>query len=205
MRTRSATSTPWRKSRWSSRAARFSRVRRPSALLAALLAAGGALPGAARCDPAPDSVAQLEALYADFNDAQGAVALIDSDPARYSSYAGRTRAAWQHTYIVTRGQLLAGLAPERRRAASAGDARALRLMRADVMESPAVPESLAPAGRCSDARRANLRLRALQQALYACFAELANNLSFEGRTVTRVAAFDLLTRMPEAGRRRALF
>src|SRR5579864_1916649 len=188
MRTRSATSTPWRKSRWSSRAARFSRVRRPSALLAALLAAGGALPGAARCDPAPDSVA-----------------LIDSDPARYSSYAGRTRAAWQHTYIVTRGQLLAGLAPARRRAASAGDARALRLMRADVMESPAVPESLAPAGRCSDARRANLRLRALQQALYACFAELANNLSFEGRTVTRVAAFDLLTRMPEAGRRRALF
>lgn len=174
------------------------------ALLAAV-AAGAALAASAHPGVAADPVAQLEALYADFNDAQGAVALIDSDPSRYSSYAGRTRADWQHTYEVTRRQLLAGLAATRERRESAGDARALHLMRADVLESSAVPESLAPAGRCRDAQRASLGLRALHQALYACFAELANNLSFEGHTVTRVAAFELLTRMPEPARRQSLF
>jgi len=174
-------------------------------MLAALLAAGATLAGSAHSSAAPAPVTQLEALYADFNDAQGAVALIDSDPGRYPNYAGRTRRQWQHAYSAARAQLLAGLAAARGRSVPASDARALRLMRADVLESSAAPESLAPAGHCSDAQRSDLKLRALQQALYACFAELANSLSFEGRTVTRVAAFDLLTRLPEPGRRQELF
>ena len=49
------------------------------------------------------------------------------------------------------------------------------------------------------------RLRALGEALYACFDEFANNLDFEGQKVTRVGAFDLLTRMNEPERRKKLF
>jgi hypothetical protein len=45
----------------------------------------------------------------------------------------------------------------------------------------------------------------LRQAMYACFAEMANSLAFEGRTVTRVGAFDLLTTMEEPERRKSLF
>src|SRR5581483_987032 len=62
----------------------------------------------------------------------------------------------------------------------------------------------APVGHCKDAQRP-LALRPLQQALYACFAELANSLEFEGSQVTRVAAFELLTGLEEAPRRKDLF
>ena len=78
-------------------------------------------------------------------------------------------------------------------------------MRAAVDESSASPDSLAPVGHCKDAGQARLPLQPLQQALYACFAELGNNLEFEHAKVTRVAAFELLTRMEEPERRRALF
>jgi hypothetical protein len=178
-------------------------LRNAGALLTTLLAAGGVRAGEPQARHAVPTVPQLEALYADFNDAQGAVALIDSDPGRYNSYAGRTRAQWERTYTATRAQLVAAL--PRAAGESAPDARAIRLMRAEVLEAPPTPHSLAPVGHCSDAQREDLKLQQLQDALYACFSELANRLRFEGGTVTRVAAFDLLTRMPEAARRKALF
>jgi hypothetical protein len=177
--------------------------RNAGALLTTLLATGGVCAGESQPRHAALTVTQLEGLYADFNDAQGAVALIDSDPGRYNSYAGRTRAQWEHTYTATRAQLVAAL--PRAAGESATDARAIRLMRADVLEAAPTPHSLAPVGHCSDAQREDLELQQLQDALYACFSELGNRLSFEGGTVTRVAAFDLLTRMPEAARRKALF
>ena len=155
----------------------------------------------------PTPVLQLEEAYADFNDAYGAVSLIDSNPGSYPhrSYAGKSRNAWQQIYAARRSELIKGLANVSARALSGGDRRAIRLMRAAVAQSAATPHSLAPIGRCRDAQRQDLRLSALQQALYACFAELANNLQFEGGTITRVAAFDLLTRMQDRQRRKALF
>ncbi len=78
-------------------------------------------------------------------------------------------------------------------------------MQAAVADSSATPESLAPVGHCSDAQRQDLPLPALQEALYACFAELANDLQFEDAHVTRVAAFEMLTHMEEPARRRSLF
>jgi hypothetical protein len=180
-------------------------MRRPDRaqrLLAALLLAWVAVPAPAA---APPTVTQLEPVYADFNDAAGAVSLIDSDPARYRSYAGRGRAAWQREYVAARAQLLAGLPRVPTATLAAEDARALQLMQADVRESAAEPRSLAPVGRCRDASRRHLKLQALQDALYGCFTELGNSLRFENGTVTRVAAFDLLTSLPEPERRRALF
>jgi hypothetical protein len=176
-------------------------------LLLASLACGAAAAGNAPGADTAATLAHLEAAYADFNDAYGAVSLIDSNPGGYPdrSYAGQSRAAWQQLYSARRAQLEAGLRRMRSGELSAADARAVRLMRAAVAESAATPASLAPTGRCQDAQRQDLQLQALQEALYACFAELANSLHFENRVVTRVAAFDLLTRMPERERRESLF
>ncbi len=162
--------------------------------------------GASAALPAAAEVQQLEGRYADFNDAYGAVSLIDSDPARYAhGYADRSRKAWEEIYTVRRAQLLAGLARIPAAALAAEDQRAVQVMRTAMEESSATPVSLAPAGRCRDAQQPDLPLQPLQQALYACFAELANRLQFENGTVTRVAAFELLTSIEEPQRREALF
>jgi hypothetical protein len=78
-------------------------------------------------------------------------------------------------------------------------------MQEALKESSPTPESPAPVGHCKDAQRRDLPLRALQQALYACFAELGNRLSFGDALVTRVEALALLTSLPEPERRRAVF
>jgi hypothetical protein len=153
---------------------------------------------------AAQSVAAVENAFADFNDAQGAVSLIDSDPQRYTQFERKSRAEWQQLYVARRADLSAALG-KHPAALSREDQRAMTVMRAAVRESSATPDSLAPTGHCADARRTRQPLRTLQQSLYACFSELANNLQFEGTTVTRVAAFELLTRMPEPERRKALF
>ncbi len=157
--------------------------------------------------PALGTLAQIEAAYADFNDADGAISLIDSDPGRYlrQGYAGRSRAAWQKIYAARRSSLVRALHTPPAAGLAAADARAIGVMRATIAESPAAPASLAPAGHCRDARRHDLRLEPLYRALYACFAELGNSLRFENGTITRVAAFDLLTRLEEPQRREAVF
>ncbi len=174
-------------------------------LKAVLLLACASLGTAAAATPG--GLAALEDAYADFNDAQGAVSLIDSDPARFpqQSYAGRTRAQWSEAYVTRRALLTAGLPRIVPAGLSAQDVRAVKVMEAAVADSAATPESLAPAGHCSDAQRRDLALAVLQEALYACFAELANDLKFEDASVTRVAAFEMLTHLAEEPRRKALF
>jgi hypothetical protein len=179
----------------------------PSWLLLGLIVAQGTLAhGAATVLPAPAvTLPRLEQAYADFNDAYGAISLIDSDPDRYGGgYAGRSRAAWQESYVDRRAELLAGLRALPTSGLGAADARAVQVMRTALDDSSETPESLAPAGRCRDAQQPGLALQALQQALYACFAELGNHLQFEGGTVTRVAAFEMLTRIEEPQRRETL-
>jgi hypothetical protein len=150
---------------------------------------------------------QLESAYADFNDAAGVVGLVDSDPARYAAegYGGRSRTAWLRLYQDRRSQLLHGLKQLRLAGLAASDRRAVIVMREALADAGPAPDSLAPVGHCADARRHDLRLRAQQQALYACFDELGNHLSFENATVTRVDALGLLSTVADAERRRTLF
>ncbi len=180
-------------------------MRTPSCGFFLLLLCTGA--GAASASAASPGLPELESAYADFNDAQGAVSLIDSDPERFKDqpYADRTRAQWSAQYVAQRARLTAGLPKVPGTGLSAQDRRAIAVMQAAVADSAATPESLAPAGHCSDAQRHELALPALQEALYACFAELANDLQFEDTRVSRVAAFEMLTHMPEEQRRKALF
>ena len=87
---------------------------------------------------------------------------------------------------------------------SPGDIRAVTVMRESVA-ALVEEKSLAPVRKCSEAQQKDLDSDALRTALYACFDELANNIEFEGAKLARVSAFDLLTRINEPERRKALF
>ena len=174
-----------------------SAVGRVGVTLAALLATTLA----ARADERGE-LARIEAAYADMNDALGAVGLIDSGYA--ASYDGRDRDAWSRELDAKREAVRAGLAKLEDERLSEEDRRAASLM-AKAVQSTDASASLAPVARCADASQPGLAYTALSQALYACFDEHGNNIEFEGARHTRVAAFDLMTRIEEPARRKALF
>lgn len=158
-------------------------------------------------EPVLRLVAKTETVYADTVDAMAAVETIDSG--LISHYGGRDRSGWERLYREKRGELLALLAKLPKRGLADSDTRAIAVMRARIESSPATlehaPKSLEPAGRCHDAARKDLDFGPLRSALYACFDEIGNNLEFEGARVTRVSALDMLARIEEPARRKALF
>jgi hypothetical protein len=148
------------------------------------------------------SLDQVESAYADFNDASGAISLIESG--LQETFDGKTRSEWTSLQQKARVDAQRGLKNLGARDYSSAGRRAIDIMRksmADADESG----SLVPSGKCQDAQRKDIEYTALREALYACFGALSNSLDFEGETVTRVGAFDLLTRMNEPERRKSLF
>jgi Peptidase family M3 len=171
--------------------------------LVTLLTAALALAGAASTPSAstPASLNRIESAYADFNDASGAISLIESG--LRGSYQGKTRSEWVRLQQQAREDVQRGLKDLAGWQLSPTDQRATDIMRksmADADESG----SLAPSGKCEDAQRKDIDYAALRTALYACFGALST-LDFEGAKVTRVGALDLLTRMDEPERRKKLF
>jgi hypothetical protein len=151
---------------------------------------------------AAPSVASIESAYADLTDAYGALGLIDSGFA--ATYGGKRREEWARTFEAKRAAVSEGLASVSITDLSPGDIRAVTVMRASVA-ALVEEKSLAPVRKCSEAQQKDLDSDALRTALYACFDELANNIEFEGAKLARVSAFDLLTRINEPERRKALF
>ncbi|MGH8188340.1 MAG: M3 family metallopeptidase [Steroidobacteraceae bacterium] len=167
------------------------------------LTAAFLLVSAAWAQPAsPPALAAVETAYADFNDAGGAISLLDSG--FRDRFDGKAREAWIKARADARAHIDAGLAELADARLSASDARALQLIRATLADAD-TEGSMTPAGRCADAQAGKIEYDALREALYACFGQLANSLEFEGAKLTRIAAFDLLTRMEEPARRKALF
>lgn len=186
----------------------MNRVGAGAALLAGLAAACAAsvaaeLPRGLIPASTPEKFVALELGYADLNDANSAISLIDSG--WQTSFDDRDRAEWLALYTARRDAVIAGLERAERETLDAGDTRARLLMRLALDDLPPSPESLSKSGRCADAPRRDIPLAQLQDSLYACFTELGNRLAFEGQVITRVGSFDLLTRMPEPERRKALF
>lgn len=159
---------------------------------------GLALAGATQAASLPE----IEIAYADFNDASGAIGLIESG--LDDSYEGRTRSEWLRLQQDARARVQGGLTELADRDLAAADRRAVEIMRRSMADAEEAG-SLAPVGKCEDAQRKDIEYAALREALYACFGALSNSLDFEGQKVTRVGAFDLLTRMNEPERRRKLF
>jgi peptidase M3-like protein len=171
------------------------------AKLVILLTAALVLEGAAAGAQAA-SLPEIEGAYADYNDAAGAIGLIESG--LRDSYEGRTRSEWLRLRQEAHDQVLAGLEGLAEQTLSPDDRRAVEIMRRSLADAEE-DGSLAPTGRCEDAQRKDIDYAAMRVALYACFGSLSNSLDFEGQKVTRVGAFDLLTRMDEPERRRQLF
>lgn len=176
------------------------KIRKPIALLtvALALAAGAGSQSAS----GPPSLLDIEGAYADFNDSTGAVSLLDSG--LRDSYQGKARIEWAHLQRQAREAVRRGLKELDGRLLSPEDRRAMEIMRKGIADADE-NGSLSPGGRCEDAQRKDLGYAALREALYACFGELSNALDFEGEKVTRVGAFDQLTRMDEPERRKKLF
>jgi hypothetical protein len=168
--------------------------------LTVAFALGGA--ASARAASQSDSLADIESAYADFNDALGAISLIESG--LRDSYQGRTRSEWQRLQQQAREDVRRGLTGLADSDLSPADRRAVEIMRKSMADADE-NGSLAPVGRCEDAQRKDIEYAPLREALYACFGALSNSLDFEGEKVTRVGAFDLLTRMDEPERRKKLF
>lgn len=136
--------------------------------------------------------------------------LITIDSGLFKTYQGKDRPAWDQVYREKRKQLVAGLAKLSPDGLSAVDARAVSLMHESL--DSFMPEdasrsvfSSQPSGHCQDAARKDLDPAQLHDAIYACFDELGNNLQFEGARLTRVGAFDLLSRLEDPQRRKTLF
>jgi hypothetical protein len=144
----------------------------------------------------------LERAYADMNDAYGALGFVQSG--FVASYEGKNAEQWAAALDTRRAEVERRLGAVREAGLAPTDVRAVKLMREGYAQI-AEEGSLAPTRKCADAQRRDLAASALAEALYACFDELANNIQFEGATLTRVGAFDQLTRIEEPERRKALF
>ena len=149
-------------------------------------------------------VAQTENIYAEVNDAKSVIGTIDSG--LFSSYLGKDRAAWLRLYHTKRRQLVKSLARLPSQGLSAGDANAVASMRTQLESFPAnISASFAPNDNCQDARRKDLDYASLRAALVACFVENDKRMLFEGKSLNRQSALDLLHELKEPERRKGVF
>jgi hypothetical protein len=149
-------------------------------------------------------VAATEQAFLDFLDAHGALAVVESGFDQ--RYLGRDLGAWQALSDSTRRRLDADLSGIAGEALSPADARAVAAMRASL-DAVATGDETAggPGPPCSDARSGNLDYASLRAALVSCFVQYGNALAFEGGTIDRGTALQLLHVVDEPARRKALF
>jgi hypothetical protein len=148
-------------------------------------------------------VSSVEYLYADVSDANTVLATIDSG--LLSRYQGRDRAAWEQLYSQKRAKLVKELEKLPASGLSGGDTRAIAAMRKQTKAFTGGGALFSPAAKCQDAVRKDIAYPDLKSALVACFVEIGNSLTFEGGTINRVSALDLLHEASDPGRRKAVF
>jgi hypothetical protein len=149
------------------------------------------------------AVLETEQIFADFLDAHGAVETIDSG--LVSKVDDDDRATWQRRRDQAHADLdvrLKNLAQEK---LSSTDARLVSRMRSTFEELSDPGASMTPDRKCRDATQPEADVHVLKTALYACFDEIGNQLTFEGKRITRGGALQLLQSIDEPGRRKALF
>ncbi len=154
--------------------------------------------------PAPPPVARAESAFLDYLDAVGAVGYLESGGA--ARYDGRDAAAWQSMResrlrtLQTDLRALEGKTLDAAsQAAAAAMGRSLAALDADSTTAGARDFT------CADAQRRNLDAAALRSALVACFVEYGNHLRYDGATIDRATALQLLHVVDDPARRRAIF
>ena len=147
-----------------------------------------------------------EALYADWVDANYAAATLAAGP--MTELEGRDLAGWERLRTERAALLGPALDGLNATALKPVDARALAAMRRSFADPPSVPAAAAPgqsAALCERATEAAADRSLLSRALYACFEEHGNHVAFEGRSIVRSTALELLAELDTSDRRRALF
>jgi hypothetical protein len=151
-------------------------------------------------------LAGVERSYAAWLDAVYAVQTLEAGA--WPAVDGLPLAAWRARVAPARAAVvheLAGFAPA---ALEIGDRRALELMRKGLDAQPSAPAVSVAAeteARCAGAANAGLDMAALSSALYACFERYGNHVNFEGRSIARATALELLQELDAPARRKALF
>ena len=169
-----------------------------------LLALGAALPAAQADEPTHASVAAAEAAFLDYLDAVGAVGYIESGGTK--SFNDKDLAAWTSRQDTQRGILERALAQADPGQLDAADQRALLSMRRSVNELAADDTTAGVQARtCVDAQRRDLDYAALRAALVSCYVEHGNRLRYDGGTIDRGTALQLLHVVDEGARRKAIF
>ncbi len=159
-------------------------------------------------------VAETENIYAQVSDAKTIIGTIDSG--LFNSYRGKDRAAWVRVYHTQRRQLVKSLSRLPSRGLSAGDTHAIASMRAQLQSfTENISASFTPKGNCQDAGRENdagrknknkdMDYASLRAALVACFVENDKRMLFEGKSLNRQSALDLLHELKEPERRKGVF
>ena len=192
--------------RTAKRAARAAAIGAALLIIAADAALGSTPPQASPPAAAGVSLQKIEAEYADWLDAGSALSAIDSGLTR--RVAGRGRRAWSAQLRELAPALERSLASADPAHLRSEDARALQAMRKGFADNaPESPAGEGPVPRvvCGDGARRDGDAAALQLALYACFEEIGNRIDFEGHTIVRTTALQMLQQVPDAERRKRLF
>lgn len=158
---------------------------------------------AAKQSDQTDQLAVIEQRYADFLDAHGAVETIGSGV--MTQVDGHDRTYWAAKRAAELEFLNRNFNRLKNKPDNSLESRALDSMRRTFEELTAAgSDSSAPSATCADGS-AKREAAALRASMYACFDSLGNQMQFEGKRLTRVAALQLLQEIPEAERRKALF
>jgi len=158
--------------------------------------------------PAPVhlSLAQIEADYADWLDAVGAVSTIDSGLT--PRVAGRKRGAWAARLRALTARLELALIQPDPPALDLQDTQVLEAIRKgfadNAPDAPAGDDSHSSIG-CADGAQRDADLTALQIALYACFEQIGSRIDFEGYPIVRTTALQTLQQLDGAEQRKRLF
>ncbi len=152
-------------------------------------------------------IERAEARYADWLDATGAVGTIDSGLT--AQVDGRDRRQWNERRLKLTATLQKTLGEIDESSLSKEDAHALRAMREGLVSNAldlSDSESAKPPVHCDDGTRVGgTDPTPLQLALYACFEEIGNRISVEGKPVVRTTALQWLQEFDDAERRKHLF
>ena len=168
-----------------------------------VLAMGAALP-AVQADTPPIATATVETAFLDYLDAVGAVGYIESGGTK--SFGGKDLAAWKARRDRQRKQFDGALAQVEPGKLDAAERDAVASMRKSVADLEADDTTAGVQARtCADAQRRDLDYSSLRAALVSCYIEHGNHLQYDGGTIDRGTALQLLHVVDDRASRKAIF
>ena len=157
--------------------------------------------------PTPAPLAETERLFLELLAARDASAYLETG--HVDEWEGARLEAWNERLVARHRALVANLARLDADALAPADQAALAAIRITLSDigdpAPAAADGANAEPKCKDRHDASLDREGLTGALRACFREIGNNLQFEGGTVDRGGALELLAELDEPARRKAVF